>query len=88
VIILIYMPVYEEAIIGKRFTLVIPKSIREELGLKEGQRVLVCVEAGRVIIEPLPENPLQVLESIIGKPYSEATDEEKAEKWLRENAGH
>ena len=87
-IILVYMPVYEKATIGRRFTLVIPKSIREGLGLKEGQRVLVCVEAGRVIIEPLPENPLQVLESIIGEPYSEATDEEKAEKWLRENASH
>ena len=35
------MAIYEEAIIGRRFTLVIPKSIREEIGLKEGQRVLV-----------------------------------------------
>ena len=50
--------------------------------------MLVCVKAGRVIIEPLPENPLQVLESIIGEHYSEATDEEKAEKWLRENANY
>jgi len=82
------MAIYEEAIIGRRFTLVIPKSIREEIGLKEGQRVLVRAEAGKVIVEPLPENPLQVLESIIGEPYSEATDEKRAEKWLREHAGY
>ena len=80
------MVIYEEAIIGKRYTLVIPKSIREEIGIKEGQRVILRVEAGKIIIEPLPSNPYQILEEIIGEPYNEAKDEEKAERWIREHA--
>ncbi len=81
------MAVSEEALIGKRYTLVIPKSVREEVGLKEGQRVLVRAEAGKVIIEPLPSDPYQVLEEVIGEPYDEAGEEEKAERWLERHAG-
>mgnify|MGYP000412651001 CR=1 FL=1 len=81
------MVMCEEAIIGKRYTLVIPRSIREEIGLKEGQRVLVHAEAGRIIIEPLPSNPYKVLEEIIGEPYDEAREEVRAEEWLRKHAG-
>jgi len=33
---------------------VIPKSVRTELGLEEGQDVLVTVEKGRIVIEPFP----------------------------------
>ena len=80
------MVISEETFIGKRYTLVIPKSVREEIGLKEGQRVLVRVEAGKIIIEPLPSNPYQVLEEIIGEPYDEAKEEVKAEKWLKNHA--
>ena len=29
----------------------IPKAIREELALKEGQRVLIRVEDGRIVVE-------------------------------------
>ncbi|RLE79433.1 MAG: AbrB/MazE/SpoVT family DNA-binding domain-containing protein [Thermoprotei archaeon] len=81
------MAACEEAFIGKRYTLVIPKSVREEVGLKEGQRVLVRAEAGKVIIEPLPSDPYRVLGEIIGEPYDEAKEEEKAKKWLEKHAG-
>jgi AbrB family looped-hinge helix DNA binding protein len=77
----------EEAVIGKRSTLVIPKVIREELNLKEGQRVLIRVDGERIIIEPLPWNPYRVLEELIGEPYVEARDEAKAEEWLKGRAG-
>ncbi|RLE74884.1 MAG: hypothetical protein DRJ44_06790 [Thermoprotei archaeon] len=81
------MAICEETFIGKRYTLVIPKSVREEVGLREGQRVLVRAEAGKIIIEPLPSNPYQILEEIIGEPYNEAREETKAEKWLKKRAG-
>jgi AbrB family looped-hinge helix DNA binding protein len=51
--------------------LVIPKAIRKELALKEGQRVLIRVENGRMVVEPLPWDPYEVLEKVIGEPYEE-----------------
>jgi AbrB family looped-hinge helix DNA binding protein len=77
----------EESVIGRRYTLVIPKAVREELALKEGQRVLIRIENNRIIIEPLPWDPYQVLEKIVGEPYEEEKDEAKAERWLRSHAG-
>ena len=77
----------EESIIGRKYTLVIPKAIREELALKQGQRVLIRVEGDRIVIEPLPWDPLKVLEEVVGEPYDEAMDEAKAEEWLRSHAG-
>lgn len=66
--------------------MVIPKSIREELGLEEGQRVLVRVEGGKIIIEPFPGDPFKVLGEIIKEPYDETKEEAKAERWLRQHA--
>jgi AbrB family looped-hinge helix DNA binding protein len=77
----------EESIIGRRYTLVIPKAVREELTLKEGQRVLIRVENGRIVIEPLPWDPYEVLEKIVGEPYEEEREEARAERWLKSHAG-
>lgn len=76
----------EQAVIGKRHTIVIPKSIRSKVGMTEGQMVLVRVEHGRVIIEPLPEDPYQVLGEIVGPPYDERVDEKNVERWLKRRA--
>lgn len=67
--------------------MVVPKSIREKLGLKEGQRALARVEEGKIIIEPLPSDPFKVLGEVIREPYDEAKEEAKAERWLRQHAG-
>jgi len=75
----------EKAVIGKRFTLVIPKAVRERLGLREGQRVLVRVEEGRVMVEPLPWDPYGVLKEVVGEPYEER-EEAEAERWLKKRA--
>ncbi|MBS7638589.1 AbrB/MazE/SpoVT family DNA-binding domain-containing protein [Candidatus Bathyarchaeota archaeon] len=76
----------EEARIGRRWTLVIPKEIRERAGLREGQGVLLRVEGGRIVIQPLPIDPFKVLEEAVGEPYVEAEDEVRAERWLAEHA--
>lgn len=73
--------------IGRRYTLVIPKAVREELTLKEGQRVLIRVEDGRIVIEPLPWNPYKVMEEVVDEPYEEGRDEARAERWLKNRAG-
>lgn len=77
----------EESIIGRRYTLVIPKAVRKELTLKEGQRVLIRVENGRIVIEPLPWDPYEMLEKIVGEPYEEEREEARAERWLKSHAG-
>ena len=38
--------------------IVIPAEIREKIGLKPGGKVLVTLSAGKVTIEPLPEDPV------------------------------
>jgi AbrB family looped-hinge helix DNA binding protein len=73
----------EESVIGRRYTLVIPKAVREKLTLKQGQRVLIRVEGKKIVIEPLPWDPYKVLEDIVGEPYEEGKEEAKAEEWLK-----
>jgi hypothetical protein len=50
--------------------------------------VLVRAEGSKIIIEPLPENPYEILEKVIGRPYEEKRDERGAERWVKRRAGH
>jgi len=77
----------EETVVGKRFTIVIPSSIRSRLSIKEGQRILMKQEGKRIELEPLPDDPYQTLREVIGSPYEEAKEAKKAEEWLRHRAG-
>jgi len=72
--------------VGKRYTIVIPKAIREKIGLREGDIILVKAKEKTIILELLPKDPFKVLGEVIGEPYSEEKDEEKAEKWLLSHA--
>lgn len=76
----------EETVVGKRHTIVVPKAIRKKVNLEEGQKILLRVEEGRIIVEPLPTNPYKVLEEVIRESYEEKADEAKAEEWLRKRA--
>ncbi len=76
----------EQVAIGKRFTIVIPKLIRKKLELKEGQSLLARVEETKLVLEPLPGDPYDILERVIGEPYVERRDEKKAERWLKSHA--
>ncbi|RLF23709.1 MAG: AbrB/MazE/SpoVT family DNA-binding domain-containing protein [Thermoprotei archaeon] len=73
--------------VGKRYTIVIPKEVREKLGLKEGSKLLLRIYGEKsLILEPLPDNPFKVLEEVIGEPYKEDVDEKKAVEWLMKDA--
>ncbi|MEM3084911.1 MAG: AbrB/MazE/SpoVT family DNA-binding domain-containing protein [Nitrososphaerales archaeon] len=76
---------------GRRYTIVIPKSIRVRLGLKEGQKVLVREHGGKIVIEPLPLDPYKTLAAVLGDfTYVEEKHEKIAEAWLKKIArsGH
>lgn len=77
----------EESVIGRRYALVIPKAIRQKLAIKQGQRVLIRVEDRRIVVEPLPLDPYEVLEEVVGESYEERREEARAEEWLRTRAG-
>lgn len=68
--------------IGKKFTIVIPKRIREKLGLSEGQLSEIRVDKDRLIITPKHKDPFKRLEEIIGDIKYEKSTEKRAEKWL------
>jgi len=72
--------------IGENFTIIVPEQVRERLRLKKGQKVRIRVEGHRIILEPIIENPFKVLEKVIGEPYKEEVDEERAYKWLIKHA--
>jgi len=77
----------EEVTIGRRFTVVIPKRIRDKLKIKEGQRAFARYESGTIVIEPLTEDPYKVLAETLGDfSYSEERCEKEAEEWLKKVA--
>ncbi|PSN94627.1 AbrB family transcriptional regulator [Candidatus Marsarchaeota G2 archaeon ECH_B_2] len=47
--------------VGKKGYIVIPKSIREVAGVKEGEELVVGVEGGRIILEPVRKVDLKEL---------------------------
>lgn len=72
--------------VGRKFTVVIPKKVREMLEIKEGDLLSVSVEDDKIILKPRKSDPFEVLEKVISEPYDEKKDEAKAERWLMENA--
>ncbi|MBS7625777.1 AbrB/MazE/SpoVT family DNA-binding domain-containing protein [Candidatus Bathyarchaeota archaeon] len=68
--------------IGKRYTVVIPKSFREKLGVKEGQLTELTLEKGKLILVPKTSDPFKRLSELIGEIKYDEKTEKKAEKWL------
>ncbi len=77
----------ESVRVGRKFTLVIPKSVREKLKIREGDILTIQVEGEKIVLTIRRSDPLKVLEEVIGEPYEEGKDEKEAERWLKENAG-
>ena len=81
---MLHSTVSEVVRIGKRFTIVIPKSIRTKLNVKEGDVLEIRIEDDKIVLEPRKTNPFKVLERVVGEPYSEKKDEKLAERWLKD----
>ena len=77
----------EDVVVGKRYTVVIPKSIRKKLKIEEGERVSIKVRGNEIVMEPLTKDPYATLARLIGEPYDEKRDERKAEEQLKKLAG-
>ena len=44
---------------------VLPKAVRERLGISVGSRLLLRVEGGKIVLKPLPKDPIQALHGIL-----------------------
>jgi len=68
--------------IGKRYTVVIPKSFRNKLGVKEGQLTEVTLDRGKLVLVPKVSDPFKRLSELIGEITYDEKTEKKAERWL------
>ena len=69
-----------ETKVSKKNTIYIPKSIAEAVGLREGMRVKLKVEKGRIIIELIPDPfTLALMSPKFAKTTVEEFEEESEE---------
>lgn len=73
-----------EEVVQKKFRVTIPAGIREKLRLREGDRVRISLESGRLIIEPswFVEKPTEMLTSL-GVPKRLVTEPEELEEKIK-----
>ena len=70
-----------KVVVGKKGRIIIPKSIRELVGIKEGDVLTLTVENGRVVLEPeRPERKVSLPE--VAKRLRE--HEESVRKYAKE----
>ncbi len=69
-----------EGKVGNRFTIVIPKRLREKIQLKEGESIIFRLENGRILIEPKRGNPFKKLDEIAGDIKFDRHTRQEAEK--------
>ncbi len=71
--------------VGKKFALYIPKRIVKALEIKEGDKIRICVEEGRMIVEII-KDPLEL--ALKGKKFAKISTEEVEEISLKEQKKH
>ena len=54
----------EEVIVSSKGQIVVPKEFRDDLGIKEGQKVVVEEVDGAIIIIPVPKDPVKALKGL------------------------
>ena len=68
--------------VSSKGQLVIPKEIRDKLGIKPKQKVLLKVVKGHAVIEPLPDDPVEYFCGIFkeGASLTEALLKQRSEE--------
>ncbi len=73
----IEIPVRAQSVVSTKGQTVIPKEIRDAVGLKEGQKLGWVLREGTLSVIPIPEDPVRALRGIL-KGHG------TYEGWLRE----
>jgi AbrB family looped-hinge helix DNA binding protein len=68
--------------VSSKGQIVIPKEIRDKLGIKPKQKVLLKVVKGHAVIEPLPDDPVEYFCGIFkeGASLTEALLKQRSEE--------
>ena len=74
--------------VSSKYQIVIPKRVREELGLRPGDRFLIAIEDGKVVMRLRPRSYARHLRGLHKEVWQgiEATEyvQEERESWERE----
>ena len=70
-----------ETKVGRKRVIVIHKKIADAVGLREGQRVRIAVQGGKIVIEPIRD---AIWLALHGKKIGRIMPEEVEEESLRE----
>lgn len=74
--------------LGKRFTITLPKEIREKFPLKEGNRLKLVRKSSHLEIYPLDDNPHQKLALLLKNvDYRKETLAQETEEFLFSEIG-
>ena len=74
--------------LGKRFTITLPKEIREKLPLKEGHRLKLIRKSSHLEIYPLDDNPHKSLAVLLKKvDYRKEKLNKESEEFLFSETG-
>jgi len=75
------MSISVETKVGKKRVVVIPRKIAEIVGVREGQRIRMTVQGGKIVIEPIRD---AIRLALHGKKIGVIMPEEIEEESLRE----
>jgi len=75
------MGISVETKVGKKRVIVIPKKIAEVVGVREGQRIRITVQGGKIVIEPVRD---AIWLALYGRKIGVIMPEEIEEESLRE----
>jgi AbrB family looped-hinge helix DNA binding protein len=78
----IEIPIRAQSVVSSKGQTVIPKEIREALGLKEGQKLGWVLREGKLRVIPMPEDPVKAVTGILEGygTYDEWLAERNAER--------
>ncbi len=74
----------EEVTVSSKGQIVVPKEFRDDLGIKEGQKVVVEEVDGAIIIVPVPKDPVKALKGLAKGVFRKSSTElvrELREEW-------
>ena len=64
-----------ESVITSKFQVTIPKGVRDELDLKEGERVSFVVEQGRIHLVRIPKDIVGAMKNLVPGSFPDVREE-------------
>jgi len=74
----------EEVTMSSKGQIVVPKEFRDDLGIKEGQRLVVEEVDGALIVVPVPKDPIKALKGLAKGVFRKSSTQlvrELREEW-------